>query len=245
MTLQLLNDYSQFIATSRDLLCEHGIEVTVGTDFATYATIVTSERPQQALGVPFDPELTKLKARSSFWLIGRNRDGRLIHTQACKIVPLNALSLGQYLLRRFRDFPPAIADIDLPRSRFRAPPGAKNISGTVVYHGEVWMAPDHGTYRGTGLSTVLARTGLLEAFNRWRPDWLFGFMAQQVAFKGFAERMGYMHNEPGALRWYRIGQDKPLEGFLSYLSREELEFLLEIPIADLVTRPVEMTQKAA
>ena len=40
-------------------------------------------------------------------------------------------------------------------------------------------------------------------------------MARTVAFKGFAERMGYMHNEPGALRWYRKGSDVPMEGFLS------------------------------
>lgn len=245
MTLQFSNDYSQFVATSRDLLCQHGIEITVGNDFAEYAEIVAAERPAQALGVPFDPGRVTLNPDSSFWLVGRNRENHLIHTQACKIVPLKGASLGKYLMRGFREFPPALPDIDLNRSRFRAPPGARRITGTVVYHGEVWMAPEQGKYRGTGLSTVLARTGLLEAFDRWRPDWLFGFMAQQVAFKGFAERMGYMHNEPGALRWYRIGQDKPLEGFLSYLSREDLEYLLEIPIAELVAGAPEEPKKAA
>jgi GT2 family glycosyltransferase len=40
---------------------------------------------------------------------------------------------------------------------------------------------------------------LLTAMQRWNPDYIFGFMARTVAFKGFAERMGYMHNEPGAV----------------------------------------------
>lgn len=72
------------------------------------------------------------------------------------------------------------------------------------------------------------------AIDRWDPDYLFGFMARAVAFKGFAERMGYMHNEPGSLRWFRKGSDTSIEGFLSYLSNEDIRFLLEMPLQDIV-----------
>ena len=99
------------------------------------------------------------------------------------------------------------------------------------------MSDKPGLFRGNGLSTVLARYGLLTAMQRWNPDYIFGFMARTVAFKGFAERMGYMHNEPGALRWFRKGSDMPMEGFLSYLSNEEARYLLEMPVSDLVTLP--------
>jgi hypothetical protein len=70
-------------------------------------------------------------------------------------------------------------------------------------------------------------------------------MAQTVAFKGFAERMGYFHNEPGALRWYRKGSDKSMEGFLSYLSNEDARFLLELPIRDVVSEPAAKTGRKA
>lgn len=236
MTIQFPRDAAPFIATSRDILRSHGIEVTIGSNFEKYAEIIREERPMQKLGTPFDPAQFNLDPRESFWLIGRNSDGDLIHSQASKRVHLGGKSLAGHLLKRFRDFPPPLPGVDLKRSRFRATPGAHHIHGHVVYHGEVWMAPEEGSYRGTGLSTVLARTGLLEIMRRWNPDFIIGFMLRQVAFKGFSERMGYFHNEPGALHWHVAGRDEPLEAFLTWLSEEDAKFLLDIPVENLVTQ---------
>ena len=233
MTIQFPANGSHFYATSRNILREHGIEITIGSDFEEYQRIIELDRPMQTLGAPFDPSIHSLNDKTAFWLTGRSHDGSLVHTQAVKRVPMRSKTLAGYLLRNFREYPPALPDLDLARSRYRATPGAHRIDGAVVYLGEVWMAPSP-LYRGMGLSTVLARTGLMEARRKWDPDWLFGLMARTVAFKGFAERMGYMHNEPGAVRWYRHGSDQPLEGFLSYLGRDDLAFLLEMPVADLV-----------
>ena len=236
MTLQFPRDAAPFIATSRDILRAHGIEVTIGSNFEDYSAIIKAERKVQNLGAPFDFEKFDLKENHAFWLIGRNAEGDLIHTQAAKKVPLKGKSLASHLLTRFRDFPPPIPGVDFDRSRFRATPGSHKIMGNVVYHGEVWMAPEEGRYRGSGLSTVLARTGLFEVMRRWNADFIYGFMLRQVAFKGFAERMGYMHNEPGALKWHIAGRDHPLEAFLTYLSQEEARFLLDIPVEDLMSQ---------
>ena len=132
--------------------------------------------------------------------------------------------------------PPPIPGVDLERSRYRASPGAHRITGETVYHGEVWMAPDEGQYRGTGLSSVLTRAGLLEAVTRWNPDWIFGFMLRAVAFKGFSERVGYMHTEPGALKWAVHGREQLLEAFMVYLSSEDARFMLDIPVEELVSQ---------
>lgn len=234
MTIQFPRDAAPFIATSRHILQSHGIEVTIGSNFAEYSEIIKTERKVQNLGAPFDYEKYDLPRSESFWLIGRNENGELIHTQAAKKVHLGNRNLAGHLLKRFVDFPPPIPGVDLKNSRFRATPGAHRISGNVVYHGEVWMAPDEGAYRGTGLSTVLARTGLLEVMRRWNPDFIYGFMLRQVAFKGFSERMGYFHNEPGALHWKIAGREKPIEAFLTWLSEEDAKFLLDIPVEDLV-----------
>lgn len=236
MTVQLRNEYAHFIGTSRSILAAADIKVVTGTDFTQYAEIIEKERPKQALGAPFDPAKVDLSSKNSFWMIARDGEGSLLHTQAFRIIPANGVSLAQYMRNAFRHFPPALPDIDFERSRFRASPGSHFINGKIVYHGEVWMTPEMAGYRGSGLTTVLARTGLLEVYHRWDPDWMFGIMAQVVAFKGFAERMGYMHNEPRALLWFRDGQDKPLEGFLSYLSREDLQYLLDVPVTDLVAQ---------
>lgn len=235
MTLQFVQDAAPFIATSRDILRAHGIEVTIGSDFEEYSQIIRDERKVQNLGAPFDHEKFDLKSSHAFWLTGRNDRGELIHTQAAKKVPLGGKTLAGHLLTGFRDFPPPLPGVDLKRSRFRATPGAHRIAGQVVYHGEVWMAPpDKGNYRGVGLSTVLARTGLLEVMRRWDPDYVYGFMLRKVAFKGFAERMGYMHNEPGALKWVVEGFDKPIEAFLTYLSQDDARYMLDIPVEHLV-----------
>lgn len=234
MTIQFPRDAAPFIATSRDILRQYGIEITIGSNFKDYSQIIKSERKVQNLGAPFDYEKYDLQEKDSFWLIGRNAEGDLIHTQAAKKVHLKGKTLAQHLLTKFRDFPPPIPGVDFDRSRFRATPGSHRIAGNVVYHGEVWMAPEEGLYRGTGLSTVMARSGLLEAMRRWNPDYVYGFMLRQVAFKGFAERMGYMHNEPGALSWHIAGREQPLEAFLTYLSQEDAKFVLDIPVENLV-----------
>ena len=234
MTIQFPQDAAPFIATSRNVLRSHGVEVTIGSDFEEYSQIISKERKVQNLGAPFNYELHDLSKKNAFWLTGRNKEGELIHTQAAKKVPLGGKTLANHLLGRFREFPPPIPGVNLERSRFRATPGSHRIVGNVVYHGEVWMAPEKGKYRGSGLSTVLARTGLLEVTRRWDPDFMFGFMLRTVAFKGFSERMGYMHNEPNALKWQIAGRDVPIEAFLTWLSQEDARFLLDIPVEDLV-----------
>lgn len=233
MSFHSMNEGAQFVATSRDILLQNQISVTIGSNFLEYRKLLLDERPQQIMGAPFDPDVHELNQNNAFWLVARDADGLLMHTQASRLIDLKQQSLSGFMLKKFRDFPPAIPDLDLKRSRYRASPGASRITGDVVYHGEVWMG-DTGPYRGTGLSTVLARYGIHEAMCRWNPDYIFGFMARTVAFKGFAERMGYMHNEPGALRWYRKGSDMPLEGFVSYLSNEDTRYLLEMPVIDVV-----------
>ena len=195
------------------------------------------DRPKQALGALFDSDIQNLNEGNAFWLTGRDLDGDLMHTQAVRLLDLKHENLGRYMFNRFREFPPAIPDIDRDRSRFRASPGARNITGRVIYHDVVWMSDNPGLFRGNGLPTVLARCGLLTAMQRWNSNYIIGLMVRTVAFKGFAERMGYMHNDTGALRWYRKGSGVPMEDFLSYLGNEETRYLLEMPVSDLVSLP--------
>ncbi|KIC52064.1 hypothetical protein [Tateyamaria sp. ANG-S1] len=234
MTVQLSDHAAPFIATSRKILLSQGITLTTGTDFEAYRDIVEEERLVQKLGAPFDPERYGLGKANAFWLIGRSEDGELIHTQAAKRVRLSARPLSGYLLRQFRAFPPPLKGVDLDRSRFRATPGTHKISGMAAYHGEFWVAPERGKYRGVGLAPVLGRTGMLEMMQRWDPDWIYGFILDVVAYKGFAARIGYLHLEPSVLKWVIEGRDAPIDTFLAYNSREDLEYLLNIPLSDVV-----------
>lgn len=236
MSILFPRDAAPFIATSRKVLKDRGIELKISNDFEEYAEIIAAERPSQKLGLPFDPAKTKLNRREAFWLIARTTEGRLLHSQAFKRIHLGNQALSGYLLKRFRDFPPPIPGVDFERSRYRATPGAHRVRGHVVYHGDFWIDPEDGLFRGTGLSTVLARSGMLEVMRRWNPDYICGFILRQVAFKGFSQRIGYFHNEPGALEWHIAGREQPLEAFLTYLSEEDAKFLLDMPVEHLVTQ---------
>lgn len=233
MSIQGLSAEERFEATSQDILERFGVHLTLGSDFDEYRGLLAEGRPEHILGAPFDPELHDLHDGNAIWVIGRDDDGVIMHTQALRMLDLSGQSLGGYLRKSFREFPPSGLDLDMDRSRYKAGPGAKRIMGRVVYHGEVWMGGTPGQFRGSGVSSILGRFAFLTAIRKWAPDYVFGFMPKPVAFKGFVERQGYMHAEPFALRWYLKGKPDPLEGFLAYMSLEDLYFILDMPESEI------------
>ena len=60
-------------------------------------------------------------------------------------------------------------------------------------------------------------------------------MAQPFIFKGLAERLGYMHSEPVSIRWRLHNKDRALEGFMAGMVRDDLQFMITIPLVDFVT----------
>lgn len=236
MTLHSFQFGERFVSNSLGHLQRYGVNLTIGYDFAEYRDVLKAARPDHELGAPFDPNIHDLNKHNAFWMIGTNRDGDIMHTQAIRMLDLAGQCVSDYFLKRFSEFPPSGVDIDLNRSRYRAGPGAMRMSGNVAYHGEFWMGGAPGEYRGTGISSVLSRYGFWEAMQHYDPDHIVAFMAQAVAFKGLAERTGWMHTEPGALRWFPEGRDTPIEGFMAYLHREDLHYLLDIPLSDVIRK---------
>ncbi|UWR22915.1 hypothetical protein [Sulfitobacter sp. S190] len=234
MTLITMKTGDRFVASSADIFSRYGVTLEIGYDFEVYRTLLAEARPDHILGAPFDPDLHEMTAQNALWIVGRNAEGRIVHTQALRMLDMNGLSVGEYFTHRFREFPPSGVDLDLERSRFRAGPGAKRMYGRVAYHGEFWIAPEEGGLRGQGVSCVLGRYGFFEAIQHWDPDHIIAFMVKAIAFKGLAERTGWMHTQPGALRWFLRGNDTPVEGFMAYMDRDDLHYILELPLHDLV-----------
>ncbi|WP_298844334.1 hypothetical protein [uncultured Roseobacter sp.] len=234
MTLHTFQDGTRFLASSSSLLNEHGIELQVGHDFDEYREILAEARPGHTLGAPLNPDLQPMTPANSFWIAGRDGNGTIMHTQAMRCVDLHGGYLSDYLRHRFVDYPPSGMDLDMKRSRYRAGPGAQRIKGQVCYHGEFWMGGTPGQYRGTGLSYILGRYAFLLGLQMYDPDYIFGFMERTVVFKGFPARHGYMHMEPSALRWYIKNNENPLEGYLVYVGRDDIRFLLDMPLSDIL-----------
>ncbi len=230
MTLINFDDGARFAVHCSQLLSDLGIKLTFGHNFDTYRSILEEARPNQILGAPFDPDLHDLNVTNAFWTIGYNDRGEVIHTQAMRMIDTGNKPLAEYLRYNFRDFPPPGIELDLNRSRFRAGPSTSKIRGSTCYHGEFWIGGAPGEYRGTGLASILGRNAFWEAMNRWDPDYVFSFIEKTVANKGFAVRQAYLHCQPGALRWFRPGVDKPIEGYIGYMDRDEMRFVLEMPL---------------
>lgn len=233
MTLHSFQDGERFIANGMALLSRAEISLTVGYDFNEYQEILKEARPGHLLGMPFDPKLHQMNENNAFWITGRNAKGEVMHTQAMRMLDLKGENLAQYLRHSFTEFPPPGLNIDLQRSRYRAGPGAQRIARKVAYHGEFWVGTTPREFRHAGLSSILGRYAFWLAIQHWNPDHIIAFMQSSVVFKGFPARHGYMHTEPGTLRWFLDGEDTPIEGFMSYMSNEDLRFLLEMPVSDL------------
>ena len=234
MTIQGFNHGEQIFATAMQIFNQFDITIEIGSDFNKYRRLLLEHRPQQPLGPPFDPNIHQLNAKNAFWLIAKGPDGAVIHTQAMRVLDLKSFSLADHLCESFRGFTPVGPDIDLAASRYRAGPGAQKICGTVCYHGELWMDDRLGAYRGSGLSAVLGRFAFLICVKQLSPDYVFGFVARPVIFKGLAERLGYMHSEPASIRWRLHNKDRALEGFMVWMARDDLQFMMTIPLVDLV-----------
>lgn len=223
MTIETVFGAARFMASAVSLAESQGLFLELGADFQLYAERIALHRQDQPVGSPFDHDRHVLRQVNGFWIMGRNRQGQIVHTQAMRLIDLAGDSLSDYLKAQFRLFPPAGVALDLQNSEYRAGPWAGRIRGKTCYHGEVWLTE---SWRGTGMSTVLVRLAFALCLLRWSPDYVFGFMPKAAAFKGLATREGYMHHEPGCLRWRRTQSGEDLEGFLVWQSRADIEHII-------------------
>lgn len=233
MVILNIDTEDRFQAISASIIRDFGITLTLGHDFEEYREYSMQARPDHPLGKPFDPKLTNLHQKKAVWVVGRDEEDTIVHLQALSLLPTGNCNLAEYFSRRFRDFFPVEMDVDFDRARYRPGPGAQRIAGRVAYSGETWIGGDRGQYRGTNLSNILGRFALFTALRKLNADHVVGFMARPVAYKGFCLRMGFMHAEPMALRWYVKDNPEMLEGVMVYMSREDIRFALDLPTQEI------------
>jgi hypothetical protein len=144
----------------------------------------------------FDEALGGATPETAFVLIGRNKDGEVVATQAARIYdwPKTSLKDEATSLRMF------YADPDSAFARDNhceiIAPIAEKITGRVVFSGGIWYRRD---FRGKDLGNILPRISRAYAFTRWNTDFTIGMMADAVIAGGLAERAGYTKREPGCI----------------------------------------------
>jgi len=145
----------------------------------------------------FDEALGGATPKTAFVLIGRNKDGEVVATQAARIYdwPETSLKDEATSLRMFYADPDA-AFAREDRCEITAPI-AEKITGRVVFSGGIWYRRD---FRGKDLGTILPRISRAYAFTRWHSDFTIGMMGDAVIAGGLAARAGYTKVEPGCIK---------------------------------------------
>lgn len=233
MDILNLTAENRFEAVMNDVFGKLGVDLAIGTDFDEFESYVQEARPDHPLGDPFKPSLHDMSSDNACWIVGRDENRKIIHLHALRVLPLGGKSAAEYFRRNFHGFSPPELDIDFERSRFRACPDVKRMHGRVAYSGEVWVGGDPGQYRGSGIISHLMRFAMLTAMRRLSADFMMGFIARPVAYKGTSLRFGYMHVDPLALRWYMRNENAPLEGVMAYMSEEDMRYIMDLPISEL------------
>ncbi|MGO1120665.1 hypothetical protein ACTL6U_18300 [Rhodovibrionaceae bacterium A322] len=220
----------QFVSTVVSLAAAREVHLELGSDFTEFKKSIEAQPLRHPLQRHFDPARSNLKDEQGFWITGRDNRGRLVHTQAMRLMDLKGDSLASFLALHHGEFVRGGYDLDLSRSHYRPGPASHRISGLVCYHGELWL---HDHHRGAGMTALVARLALALALLQWSPDFVFGFMYQMAACKGLASREGYMHEEPGSTYWASLGKHSDLETWTVWMAREDLRFLVSLPPAPL------------
>jgi hypothetical protein len=146
----------------------------------------------------FDEALGGVTPETVFVLVGRDRRGEIVATQAARVYDWSETTLKDEAtsLRMF------YADPDAAFARGDrceiTTPIAETISGRVVFSGAVWYRRD---FRGKDLATILPRISRAYAFTRWNSDFTIGMMADAVIAGGMAERVGYTKLEHSSVEF--------------------------------------------
>lgn len=141
----------------------------------------------------FDPTFNDLDESNAFALVGRDREGRVVATQAARLFDWrdSDFKTEAQSLRLFYKTPDRHA---LPGERCEVTAiVASAISGRFVFSGAAWNRAD---YRRSGLVQLLPRISRAYALTTWGPDVVATMMARPLVERGVASRVGY-----GNLEW--------------------------------------------
>lgn len=202
---------AQYVTAIREDLRESGLELESCDDFDDFEKAVRSTVGKSAISEPFDGVFFDITPADGLWIIGR-KDGKVLHLQALRRDSLTGISLATFwnrYLDRIYDGRPALDHC----------PGAFQITGNVVYHGELWVDKDH---RSDGIAPLTCRLAHGLALIKWAPDYIYGLITDQLIRSGFHVREGFAHAQPRAIEWERVPSNIDAADWLVWNSLEDL-----------------------
>ena len=218
------------IEAIRKEMLSRGIYLKAGRNFRQLAHHVASRDDRSTLHDQFDPESDMDGAVSAFWVCGFDPDGGLLHTQAAHLLDLRHCTVADHIRATIPKYRPKVPDLIHSSAIAHPGPRAKEMSGMIAYHGEMWLAPQ---LRDRVTASLMNRFGILMCMREWSPDAVFGLMSWSLAVQGFNTRILYTHCEPMTITWDKLGGEDQYQVWLVYLERKDIDFLMTVPPSDI------------
>lgn len=213
---------------------DKGVFIEINGDFTGFTDISDRIAERDAVTPMFDPRFSvELGEHNAFWVKGVDREGTVVHLQAFRLDRIDdslADAMANWLVPLYRS---SGHDPRAAASGLSPSPIARGIAGKVAYHGELWIKARSG--KGMiGLSDLLPRLGLVMAYLKWRPDWVYGLVAGRKACSGLATRWGYTMTQPGVLCWERPPRDEPPTEWIVAASQADIEHMIGMQAREVI-----------
>lgn len=206
------------------------LTVTISSDFEQFSQL-RFELREEPPSPMFDPYINSLNSKNSFWMLATNENGDPVAFQAFRLDTVDG-SLAEWATRWMAGLYLLRSELVVP-SHYIAPSSSitRNISGPVVYQGELWV---NRHFRNRICSAIFPRLGMILCLLKWQPNAIWGIMGQAMATRGHTIRIGYPHTERGFLRWIVAPKGAEDQEYITLARKDDLEFLAQETI---VTQP--------
>ncbi|MGY4183036.1 hypothetical protein ACVIHH_008327 [Bradyrhizobium sp. USDA 4518] len=215
---------SRFLQVYDNAAAQKGIKLSIGFDFHEYVSITRATTAKRPTYPNFRPDRSPIRSGEGYWIIGVDKNKEVTLTDAARLYNLTNSNFAEHLesLKAFYANPIVHAH---PQDRCTCTaPSARNISGKVAYHGDLWIRRD---FRGQGLAKITAGIAHGVSFAMWAPDFLCSLVARFSLDKGLVAQYEMLHHEPGGSILQLVEENIVDDDWLIWLTGAELRSQVE------------------
>ncbi|MGI9409365.1 MAG: hypothetical protein ACR2OV_04780 [Hyphomicrobiaceae bacterium] len=213
----------RYFLLAERLLRDRGLSIEITGIEQASSTHVENKMSWNAFPPMLDARLSHIDPDKSYCFLGRDSDGQVMFAQAGRIFELGERSFADIISDQSFFYGPApVVSENAPTCETWSTK-AREITGTIVYSGALWVHPDA---RGGRLASVLTRLSRSYALAKWGTRFTVAFVSEDMAKTPLVGIYGYKNLDDGAAIYGLF--DEPIMFKLMWMSDDEL-------IADLAS----------
>lgn len=212
---------SRYLRVYDDAAAEKGIRLSIGFDFHEYVSITRATPTKRPTQPVFRPDRSPIKLHEGYWIIGFDKKNEVVYLEAARLLDLQHSNLGEHLqsLKVFYGEPEKHAH---PQDYcICTAPSAKNITGKVAYHGDLWVRSD---FRGQGILKSAGGISSGITLAMWNPHFLCWLGRRWTLDKRVYNPP---HCEPGGAKIRLVDENIAEDNWLMWMTRDELEHIVD------------------